>query len=84
MENERYLPLKGANELRKMLKCLCAGKKANNYVFLNKRGTPIDDRMFQRRILRPLLEKLQIRNRDLYAYRHTFATRAVRSRMPAH
>jgi integrase len=84
MENERFLPLKGAKALRLLLTRLCAGKKADDFVFQNKRGNPIDDKMLQRRCIKPLLEKLQIRDRDLYACRHTFATRAISEGMQPH
>jgi integrase len=84
MDNERLLPLNGAPALRAMLLHLCKGKKAEDFVFLNKQGHPIDDRMMQRRCFKPLLKRLQIRNRDLYACRHTFATRAVRQGIKPH
>jgi integrase len=44
----------------------------------------IDDRMFQRRTFKPVLQALGIQDRDLYSCRHTFATRAVQSGMKAH
>jgi integrase len=40
--------------------------------------------MFQRRVFKPLLKELQIQKRDLYACRHTFATKAVRQGMKPH
>lgn len=81
MDNERHLPMSGSPELKEMLLKNCAGKSKDDFVFTSKKGNPIDDRMFQRRIYKPLLEKLGINNRDLYACRHTFATRAVQSGM---
>ncbi len=44
----------------------------------------IDDRMFQRRTFKPVLKELNIQERDLYACRHTFATRAVQAGLKAH
>lgn len=82
MENIRFIPVD--SYLEALLKPLCENKQTDEYVFLNKNGNPIDDRMFQRRIFRPVLKELKIEIRDLYACRHTFATRAVRAGMKPH
>lgn len=80
--NVRYLPM---NEfLIDLLKPQCLGKKGTDLVFTNEAGRMIDDRMFQRRVFKPLLEELKLQDRDLYACRHTFATRAVQAGMKAH
>ncbi|RPD44071.1 site-specific integrase [Paracnuella aquatica] len=80
--NVRFIPM---NEfLSALLKNQCAGKSATELVFTNQAGRMIDDRMFLRRTFKPLLEALRIPERDLYACRHTFATRAVQAGLKAH
>lgn len=73
--NSRNLPL--TPELVKLLKPLCENKSPGEFVFVNSRGNAIDDRMFQKRIFKPVLRKLGIEERDLYAIRHTFGTVAM-------
>lgn len=80
--NTRYIPMD--KYLCDLLRPLCKGRKATEYVFVTQKGNPIDDRMFQRRVFKPLLKKLEIEMRDLYACRHTFATRAVQQGMKPH
>jgi integrase len=70
--------------LRNLMEKMCYGKGREEYVFQNENGNTIDDRMFLRRVFRPVLEKLEIDKRDVYACRHTFATRAVRQGMKPH
>jgi integrase len=82
MENVRYIPMD--QYLYDILEPICRDRKPKEFVFVNKNGNPIDDKMFQRRIYKPLLRKLNIENRDLYACRHTFATRAVQLGMKPH
>jgi integrase len=82
MENVRFLPMD--DYLVTLLEPVCKGRGGSEFVFVNKNGNPIDDKMFQRRVFRPLLEKLEIDKRDLYACRHTFATRAVQQGMKPH
>ncbi len=77
--NSRYLPM--PVELRKLLEPLCSGKDSTQFVFLSPMGLPIDDRMFQRRVFRPVLEKLGLEPRVLYSLRHSFGTRAVEQGM---
>lgn len=79
MQNVRYLPL--TQELSLILKPQIHQKKANEFVFKSPKGLTIDDRMLQRRILKPVLLKLGLGNRDLYAARHSFGTRAVQQGM---
>jgi integrase len=80
--NVRFIPMN--TSLALLLKPLCSGKKGTDLVFTSEEGRMIDDRMFQRRTLKPLLKELKIQDRDLYACRHTFATRAVQSGMKAY
>lgn len=79
MENTRYLPL--TDNLVILLEKQIAGKHPDNFVFPSPRGLSIDDKMLQRRILKPVLKQLGFDNRDLYAARHSFGTRAVQQGM---
>lgn len=80
--NIRLIPM---NEfLISLITPLVKDKQATELVFLNDNGNMIDDRAFQRRVFKPLLQKLSITERDLYACRHTFATRAVQAGMRPH
>jgi integrase len=81
-DNVRFLPMN--DYLFNLLHSLCLGKGPEEFVFINENGNPIDDRMFQRRVFRPVLEKLTLPVRDLYSCRHTFATRAVQQGMKPH
>lgn len=80
--NVRVLPMD--QYLYDLLEPLCRGKKPKDLVFQNYRGNAIDDRMLQRRVWSKILDGLNISKRDLYACRHTFATRAVRQGMKPH
>lgn len=82
MENVRFLPMD--DYLQSLLKPVCEGRPGDAFVFVNNNGNPVDDKMFQRRVFKPLLQRLGIDKRDLYACRHTFATRAVRQAMKPH
>ncbi|MGN6164968.1 MAG: site-specific integrase [Flavisolibacter sp.] len=82
MENVRFIPMD--DFIYSLLEPLCKGRAGSEFVFVNNNGNPIDDKMFQRRVFRPLLKKLDIDKRDLYACRHTFATRAVQQGMKPH
>lgn len=75
----RRIPL--TEELRAILKSVTQGKAPDDLVFQSPKGNPIDDRMLQRRVLKPVLEKLNISPRDLYAARHSFGTRAINQGM---
>ena len=72
---ERYLPL--TNELLTILSPLIINKKPDDLVFTSPKGAAIDDRMFQRRIFKPVLNELGIEDRVLYACRHTFGSRCI-------
>ncbi|ANE50644.1 site-specific integrase [Flavisolibacter tropicus] len=80
--NVRFIPMNAF--LTDLLKPLCIDKKGTDLVFTTEQGRMIDDRMFQRRTFKPLLKELKIQERDLYACRHTFATRAVLAGIKAH
>jgi integrase len=73
----RQLPL--TDDLRELLEKQASGKQGNDLVFTSPKGKAIDDRMFQRRIFRTVLEGLNIENRVLYACRHTFSSRCMES-----
>jgi integrase len=79
MQNVRFLPL--TSELLIILKPQVANKKPNDFVFVSPKGLSIDDRMLKRRILKPVMGKLGLGDRDLYAARHSFGTRAVQQGM---
>ncbi len=71
----RFLPL--TNDLKSVLLPLLAKKNSDDLVFQSPRGLSIDDRMFQRRIFKPVLNALSIPERVLYATRHTFGSRCI-------
>ena len=73
----RLLPL--TEDLKQVLTPVCQGKKADDLVFQSFSGQCIDDRMFQRRIFKPVLKELNIEERVLYACRHTFGSRCIDS-----
>lgn len=75
----RRIPL--TIELSAILKSVTQGKAPDDLVFQSPKGNLIDDRMLQRRVLKPVLEKLKISPRDLYAARHSFGTRAIQQGM---
>ena len=72
---ERKLPLTA--DLEELIRPLIVGKPAEDLIFTSPRGNCIDDRMFQRRILRKVLAGLSIEKRVLYACRHTFGSRCI-------
>ena len=71
----RMLPLTG--DLKELLLPLTINKAGDDLVFKSPKGMAIDDRMFQVRIYRKVLEKLGIEKRHLYACRHTFGSRCI-------
>ncbi|WP_121357055.1 site-specific integrase [Flavisolibacter nicotianae] len=79
MQNVRYLPL--STELSILLEPLLENKKSEDFVFVSPKGLTIDDKMLKRRVLKPVMEKLGLGDRDLYAARHSFGTRAVQQGM---
>lgn len=79
-ENVRYLPL--TDDLRMILVPQLQNKKPNDLLFLSPKGLSIDDRMLNRRIIKPVLKDIGYADRSLYAARHSFGTRAVKQGMP--
>jgi integrase len=79
-ENARWLPL--TDELVILLEKQITGKQPADFVFPSPSGLCIDDRMLQRRIIKPVLKDLGFGERDLYSARHSFGTRAVQQGMP--
>jgi integrase len=73
----RMLPL--TDDLFDVLNPLLKNKHADDLVFQSFTGTCIDDRMFQRRVFKPILKELKIEERVLYACRHTFGSRCIDS-----
>jgi integrase len=71
----RELPM--CEELAEILLPLCQGRDGEELVFLSSRGLCINDYMFIRNVLRPVMLKVLGEKRDLYALRHTIATRAM-------
>jgi integrase len=78
-ENARWLPL--SDDLVGLLLKQVVNKKPDDFIFPSPRGLSIDDQMLQKRILKPVLKKLELEDRDLYAARHSFGTRAVQQGM---
>ncbi|KIC92591.1 hypothetical protein HY58_03435 [Flavihumibacter sp. ZG627] len=72
---QRFLPLDG--KLKGILASLIKDKANDALVFTSPMGKAIDDRMFQRRVFRKVLEGLQIEYRVLYASRHSFGSRCI-------
>jgi integrase len=73
----RMLPL--TQDLVDVLMPLINNKLADDLVFLSPKGKAIDDKNFQSRIFRQVLNKLEISPRVLYACRHTFGSRCIDS-----
>lgn len=72
---ERVLPL--TEDLFSVIHPLLEGKQSDELVFQSFSGKAIDDKMFQRRVFKPILKALGIGDRDLYACRHTFGSRCI-------
>jgi integrase len=64
-----------------LLEPLCKKRSPEDFIFVSEGGYTIDDRMFLRRVFKPIQKELKIRYRVVYALRHSFATRAVRQGM---
>lgn len=71
----RKIPL--SEDLLVLLKPLVENKASDVLVFPSFTGLPIDDRMFQKRVFKPVLKNLGIEQRVLYATRHTFGSRCL-------
>jgi integrase len=57
------------------------GRALQDLVFKSPQGKAIDDRMLLRRIIRPIAQKLEIPDFDLYAARHSFGSRAIQQNL---
>ena len=73
----RTLPL--TKDLSAELNLVLINKQPDDLVFLSPKGKAIDDKNFQARIFRQVLNKLEISPRVLYACRHTFGSRCIDS-----
>lgn len=78
--NIRFLPM--SDRLYELLSERCKGKKPDDLVFTSHKGLAIDDRALQRRVLKPILRALGLAERDLYAARHSFGSRAIEQGFP--
>jgi len=74
-EKERLLPL--TSDLEAVLKPLLVGKNPDDLVFHSPTGKAIDDKNFRERIFKKVLKHLGIKERVLYAVRHTFGSRCI-------
>jgi integrase len=72
---KRFLPM--TDDLAELLLPLVNDKEHEDLVFLSPTGVAIDDRMFQKRIYKPILKHLGISDRVLYACRHTFQSMCI-------
>ena len=73
----RTLPL--TKDLSAELNLVLINKQPDDLVFLSPKGKAIDDKNFQARVFRQVLNKLEISHRVLYACRHTFGSRCIDS-----
>lgn len=71
----RLLPL--LPDMRDLLLPLCQGKDGDDLVFTSYKGLAIDDVNFLKRVFKPVLNKLNIKYRVLYACRHSFSSRCM-------
>jgi integrase len=71
----RYLPL--SPELKEVLLPLLINKQPTDLVFSSVNSLCINDRMFTRRVFKPVLRALSIEYRTLYACRHGFSSRLL-------
>ena len=72
---DRVLPLN--KNLYDVIMPILTNKQSDDLVFQSFSKRAIDDRMFQRRVFKPVLKALRIAVRDLYACRHTFGSRCI-------
>lgn len=69
-------------ELKDIILPITYGRDPDDLVFLSPTGVAIDDRMFQKRIWKPVLKHLKIEYRNLYAARHSFGSRGIEEGIP--
>jgi integrase len=73
----RTLPL--TKDLLAVLNPVLINKQPDDLVFISPKGKAIDDKNFQARVFKLVLNKLAIPHRVLYACRHTFGSRCIDS-----
>ena len=71
----RQLPL--TPDLYEILTPLVQNKQPDDLVFTSPKGKAIDDHNFQNRVFKVILSNLNIKERTLYACRHTFGSRCI-------
>jgi integrase len=74
-EKERVLPL--TQDLATILKPLVEKRGPDELVFVSPQKKSMDDENFRKRVFYPVLDKLGIRRRVIYACRHTFGSRCI-------
>ncbi|UBF26426.1 site-specific integrase [Kovacikia minuta CCNUW1] len=78
--NIRFLPM--SDRLYDILLTQCQGKGKEDLIFTSHKGLAIDDKTLQKRVLKPILKALGLAERDLYAARHSFGSRAIEQGIP--
>ena len=73
----RFIPL--TQDLKEVLLPIIQGRNADDLVYTSPFGKAIDDKNFQNRVFKKVLQHLGIRERVLYACRHTFGSRCIES-----
>jgi integrase len=73
--NTRYLPINEA--LLLILQIQIKDSKKDDLVFPSPKGLCIDDRMLARRVMSPVLKKLEIDEKVMYFFRHNFGTKSI-------
>lgn len=73
--NIRFLPM--SDRLYAILWERCKDKKADDLIFTSHKGLAVDDKTLQKRVLKPIIKALGLADRDLYAARHSFGSRAI-------
>ena len=65
------------NELKKILSLQIKDKQDDDFVFPNRSDKDMDFDNFQKRVFKKVLENLKIPRRDLYSFRHSFASNLI-------
>lgn len=71
----RLLPF--TEDLKEITKPIIKDRDPEDLVFTTPKGKPINDQNLARRIIYPVLEKLNIPKRNMYAARHSFGSRCI-------
>jgi len=64
-------------DLESLITPLIKNKQPDDLVFTSPKGKAIDDHNFQNRVFKVILSNLNIKERTLYACRHTFGSRCI-------